>query len=70
MKKILVTGSTGYLGSILVPYLTENGFDVVGYDVGFFKDSFLYPVSNINSIYRDARDIKEADLIGVEVIFM
>ena len=30
MKKILITGSTGFVGSNLVPYLKESGFEVVG----------------------------------------
>lgn len=30
MNTVLVTGHTGFVGQNLVPYLTENGFDVVG----------------------------------------
>ena len=41
-KKVLVTGSLGYIGSILTPYLKDRGFEVIGYDTGFFENSILY----------------------------
>jgi len=36
MKKILILGSEGFLGSVLVPHLTNNGNVVVGVDKCFF----------------------------------
>ena len=36
MKKILVLGSEGYLGSVLVPYLLKNNHTIVGVDKCFF----------------------------------
>lgn len=68
MKKILVTGSLGYLGSVLTPYLVEAGFDCIGYDTGFFKDSLLYPAPQTPTIFRDARSVTEADLKGIDVV--
>jgi len=62
MKKILVTGSLGYIGSVLAPYLEERGFKCVGYDTGFFKDGVLYPPKETETILKDARDIDKADL--------
>ena len=38
MKKILVTGNLGYIGSVLTPKLVKKGYYVVGLDCGFFKD--------------------------------
>lgn len=68
MKKILITGSLGYIGSVLTPYLAERGCDVVGYDAGFFRDSLLYPPQETKTIFKDARDIDEDDLRGVGAV--
>jgi nucleoside-diphosphate-sugar epimerase len=68
MKRILVTGSLGYLGSVLTSYLNENGFNVVGYDAGFFKDSLLYPPALTETIFRDARTIEERDLENIDAV--
>lgn len=68
MKRILVTGSLGYLGSVLTKSLVESGFDCIGYDTGFFKDCLLYPPPHTETIIRDARNITEADLKGIDVV--
>ena len=68
MKRVLVTGSLGYLGSVLTNYLSESGFHVIGYDTGFFKDSLLYPPPSIETIFRDARTISEADLENIDAV--
>ena len=68
MKRILVTGSLGYLGSILTKTLAESGFDCIGYDAGFFKDCLLYPPPATETVFRDARDITEEDFKGIDVV--
>lgn len=68
MKRILVTGSLGYLGSVLTSYLSESGFHVVGYDAGFFKESLLYPPKLTETIFRDARTIEEKDLEKIDAV--
>lgn len=66
MKKILVTGSNGYIGSVLTDYLSSKNYDVVGYDTNFFVDSLLYPLKKeVTSFFRDARSITEKDLDNV-----
>ncbi len=68
--KVLVTGTDGYIGSLLAPMLIENGHDVTGLDTGFYRDGWLYdgvtPVKN--TIKKDIRDITEADLKGFDAI--
>jgi nucleoside-diphosphate-sugar epimerase len=68
MKRLLVTGSLGYIGSVLTTYLNESGFDCIGYDTGFFRDCLLYAPSPMEACLRDARDIAEADLKNVDVV--
>jgi len=68
MKKILITGSLGCLGSVFTEYFTERGYDVVGYDTGFFKKGILYPPKPVETVLRDARDITEKDLDGIYAV--
>ena len=68
MKKVLITGSLGYLGSVFTEYLPEHGYECIGYDTGFFKDGILYPPKPTTTVMRDARDITEKDLDGVYAV--
>jgi len=67
-KKVAITGSLGYIGSVLGSYLTEFGYSCIGYDTGFFKNCLLYSPKDIQTVSRDARDIVEKDLDGVDVL--
>jgi nucleoside-diphosphate-sugar epimerase len=40
--KVLVTGTDGYIGSILAPYLMKRGHEVIGVDTGFYRAGSLY----------------------------
>ena len=68
MKRILVTGSLGYIGSVLTDYLGERGFDCVGYDTGFFRHAQLYPPAPTNTVLCDARDLNDADIKAADVV--
>lgn len=62
-KPILLTGHRGYLGSVMGPYLSEHGYDVVGLDVGFFDDCTLVPDPvEIPEVRKDLRDLVPEDL--------
>lgn len=65
-KKILVTGSEGYIGTVLVPMLIEKNFDVVGIDSLFYSDGNLDQSNRLNYelIKKDIRDIDLEDLEG------
>ena len=43
--KVLVTGIDGYIGAILGPYLMQRGYDVTGFDTGYYRQGWLYPMS-------------------------
>ncbi len=68
MKKVLVTGSRGYLGRVLTQVLVDAGFDCVGYDAGFFDGARLLPPPTTPTVFRDARDITPEDLRDVSVV--
>ena len=36
MKNILILGSEGFLGSVLVPHLLKSGHNIIGVDKCFF----------------------------------
>ncbi len=46
IKKVLVTGAAGYIGSVLVRFLLEKGYQVVGLDALFFGGESLLGVYN------------------------
>ena len=58
MKKILVTGAAGYIGSILVPKLLAAGYEIVAVDRFFFGNT-LDKHKNLILIKNDARCLKE-----------
>ncbi len=67
--KILVTGSEGYIGTILVPMLTNEGHDVVGLDTNYYEHcTFTGTVPEIKTIYKDIRDIDKHDVEGFDAI--
>jgi len=56
-KHVLVTGGTGYVGSLLVPQLIDLGYQVTAYDVMYFGDASLFrPHAKLKVIQGDIRD--------------
>jgi nucleoside-diphosphate-sugar epimerase len=67
--KVLVTGNLGYIGSVLVPILQQKGHEVVGYDIGYYKECMLYDDhSNFKQIIKDIRDVSLEDVSGIDAI--
>ena len=67
-KKVIITGSLGYVGSVLAPYLLERGYEVRGFDTGFFNDALLYPAPLYETVIKDVRDITKKDLHGFDAL--
>ena len=68
--RVLVTGDRGYIGSVLVPRLIKNGYDVVGFDSGFFDDQSQSEKAQTKykKITKDIRKVKPSDLKGVDAV--
>lgn len=66
---ILVTGNQGYIGTTLTRLLLEKGYEVVGFDVNYYKgcqfDDFNFKIKQIN---KDIRKISKDDLENVGAI--
>lgn len=71
--KVLVTGTEGYVGSRLAPYLIAHGHQVVGLDTGFYREGYLYhdpkgmpelPSTHI----KDLRRAEVADFQGFDAV--
>ncbi len=68
--KVLVTGDTGYIGTIMVPILLESGFDVVGMDSDLFAECEFEPSkARAPHIHKDIRDVTVRDLEGFDAVF-
>ena len=67
--RILVTGNLGYIGSVLVPILLQDGHEVVGLDIGYYKDCLLYNYDTpIKQLIKDIREVSEEDLHCIDAI--
>ena len=69
--KILVTGHTGYIGSVMVPLLQAAGHEVTGLDSDWFEPCLLagQPVDRgVPSLRKDLREVEVADLAGFAAV--
>jgi len=67
--KVLVTGHKGFIGTVMVPILLKEGFEVTGLDTDLYRyctygDS---PIE-IPTIDKDVRDVAKEDLRGFDAI--
>lgn len=65
--KILVTGGSGYKGSLLVPELIKDGHHVISFDTNWFGEN-LKDHSRLTKIKGDIRDIDSIPMDGVDSI--
>lgn len=65
--RILLTGHKGYIGAVAGPILTSAGHEVVGLDTDLFAGcDFGEPISDIQEIRKDMRDVTKSDLAGFD----
>ncbi len=63
MKKILVTGGAGYVGSILVPKLLKANYEVVVIDTLYFTDIGLAEVKSHPHLKLTQGDIRNPEIV-------
>ncbi len=68
--KILVTGTEGYLGTLLAPLLIERGHEVTGVDTGYYRSGYLYNAkgNQPKTLIKDIRHLTLEDLKGHDAV--
>jgi nucleoside-diphosphate-sugar epimerase len=70
ITRILVTGTEGYLGSLLAPELMRQGYEVIGLDTGFYKERAFYRDGGTTplTLAKDLRHVGVEDLKNVDAV--
>ena len=69
MKKILLTGNQGYIGTVLTEILKKKKYTVIGYDNGYYKDCLVSEDCKPDfQIKKDLRDINEKDFDNIDFV--
>jgi len=67
--RVLLTGSRGYIGTVMAPMFAAEGHDVVGLDTDLYRRStFGSWEERIPTIVKDVRAVEKADLEGFDAI--
>jgi len=67
--RIVVTGHCGYIGTVMVPMLIAEGYDVVGLDSDLFEQcTFGEEIRRIPALRKDIRDVERSDLEGFDAV--
>jgi nucleoside-diphosphate-sugar epimerase len=68
--KICVTGASGYIGSVIGPYLIARGHSVAGFDAGFYESPLLFSENAPRpSVTRaDIRNLTREDFAGFDAV--
>ena len=68
--RILVTGTEGYLGSLLAPRLLADGHEVIGLDTGYYTTGWLYHglEQTPRTLVKDLRNVTIEDFEGVDAV--
>ena len=56
MKKVLITGGAGYVGSLLTPFLLKKGYKITVLDLMIYGKSVIKEHKNLKIFVGDIRD--------------
>lgn len=66
---VLVTGDQGYIGAVMVPWLTRRGHRITGMDSGLYRDcDFGKPCTPPSARAIDIRDVQVEHLRGFDAV--
>ncbi len=70
IKRILVTGNNGYIGSVLTDVLSQKGYEIVGFDTNYFDGIIKTqkPKNFIKQINKDIRNIAIDDFEEIDAV--
>ena len=67
--RVLLTGSRGYIGAVMVPFLQAAGHEVVGLDTDYYRNcTFGTWTPTAPTIFRDLREVVPADVEGFDAV--
>lgn len=68
--RVMVTGSDGYIGRVLVPLLQVAGHEVTGLDSRLYEgcDFPGLPAPEVRTIVKDLRDVERRDLDHIDAV--
>ncbi len=67
--RILLTGSRGYIGTVMAPFLLKAGHDVTGIDTDLYRRSTFGPwKESIPTMVKDLRALEPTDLRGFDAV--
>lgn len=70
--RVLLTGNTGYIGTVMTKILRQGSFQVTGLDTGWFEDKKLFEITDEympeKQILKDIRKVESADLEGIDAV--
>ena len=69
--RVMVTGHSGYIGTVMVPMLLRSGHEVIGLDSNLYERCTFAAggdVAQVPHIRKDVRDVEPADLEGLDAI--
>lgn len=66
--RVMVTGHKGYVGTVMIPMLQAEGYEIVGLDSDLYAEHNLDYMSEVPYLKKDIRDIESSDVKGFDAI--